>query len=1232
MADQDGAVVAAGDGVVRPHVPEDGRVDIPRAAVPHDLADDGEIARIDLAFQHQRIEGLAPELGHGTGLDHALDQVALQVDLPAHAVGAVGGAVVADADAHVEPAVAVDEVVAAAALDDVAAAAAEEDVAVVEGDDRLEIDAGPGRSGRGPVAEERPEAVDPVDPGLRELVAHHGVLGAGQNRSALGLPGRRDVAAIVALEGVVVRPAGERLDGVEAVAQDVFLVGGEDRAVEVGIGGLGVALVDRPIEAEHALVAHDALALDHDVVAGFGVEILLVLAGEHHVVADDGRVEEQFRVVARDRVEAVAALEPIVALVAEEEVAAFTAEDEVVAGAAEGLLAVRAGDDEVMALVAEDQRQSAAGVDDVVALLTVQHIDLADIRAAVGDDVVAGAAVDLVDAVAGLDAVVAAAPPDRVVAAAGDDRLARVRALDQDVIEPVVADVLGLAVVVRVDALDELGDRFQIVVVMDRIDVAELRLLGLVDVEHVVRHREDVAGQRVAGLAEIGVAQHDLGEGVVLQFVEEVEALDARQVIEAVGVLEVLELQLEDEREGRAQHAAEGHLLLGHAADPEVDLVEAAEIGRVGPGAVQEGLAVGLLETGIAEHQLYRGVALLLHALLARVIRVRRRGVRHAVRDGLVRAVGGDEVHDRGGVLQVQGEVGPARVGVELAVAVGRLLELRPGGVEARDAGVAAAGDVEGGEIEGDAHELVAQDVGDELVDLVADLGGHAAHDGPGRHLVAHGLGAEGERVQEGVEQVDVVRLAVPVGAIHGLAQHRVAEAVHDVGELGEDRRVDVDRGIEHEDVDVRLNLPGEFLEDEVLVLHLGGEARGLEQALAVPVRRVLEGRDGLRRRRDRPDVDAQPLVQEGEVTRRDRQVLDLLDHVVVLGMEDVVDGRETDILVPAPVARDVMRVEELVVVGGLGAARIHRAGRAVGVLVAHRRIAVLLQEAVDDHRHRRMRDVVQERVVGAHRAGRGDRRGGIAFREHVVAAAELAVGAERLHHLGEAVGTAHELAVLVHDEERDVGDVGIGQVDAEHHSGLVLDVGPGRETPITLKQLAGRHRLALHENVLAQEQLMGGMRGVGLVLVDPGRRQVHRIGGRAGEHHEVGVGARRVVERIIRLERDVDRAVIALLHQIEAVIEELAEQREPGVVRRRQAFVGRDVRDHHALAVHDHAVLVQHHVERGLRGGDRRGRGAARGDGRRQGLVRRVLQHAGIRRRERGGGRRGLGGVSDRL
>ena len=43
------------------------------------------------------------------------------------------------------------------------------------------------------------------------------------------------------------------------------------------------------------------------------------------------------------------------------------------------------------------------------------------------------------------------------------------------------------------------------------------------------------------------------------------------------------------------------------------------------------------------------------------------------------------------------------------------------------------------GEVERQAEQVVAQRLGDELVDLVADLAGHAAHDGAGRLLRRRG-------------------------------------------------------------------------------------------------------------------------------------------------------------------------------------------------------------------------------------------------------------------------------------------------------------------------------------------------------------------------------------------------------------------------------------------------------------------------------------------------------------
>ena len=86
-------------------------------------------------------------------------------------------------------------------------------------------------------------------------------------------------------------------------------------------------------------------------------------------------------------------------------------------------------------------------------------------------------------------------------------------------------------------------------------------------------------------------------------------------------------------------------------------------------------------------------------------------------------------------------------------------------------------------------------------------------------------------------------------------------------------------------------------------------------------------------------DIVSQPLVQEGHglglrravrqhrMGIREHDVLGVLDEPVVLGMEDVVDGGQADILVGAAVAGDVVRIEQFVVVDS-GAA-VTRVGKA---------------------------------------------------------------------------------------------------------------------------------------------------------------------------------------------------------------------------------------------------------------------------------------------------------------
>ena len=90
------------------------------------------------------------------------------------------------------------------------------------------------------------------------------------------------------------------------------------------------------------------------------------------------------------------------------------------------------------------------------------------------------------------------------------------------------------------------------------------------------------------------------------------------------------------------------------------------------------------------------------------------------------------------------------------------------------------------------------------------------------------------------------------------------------------------------ERLDRRLHLARELLEDQVLVLHLGDEAGRLEEPLAVPA--VGFGA-----------VGELPLGERGDAVGRGvvgQHVLDVVDQPVVLGVEDLVDRGQRDVLV----------------------------------------------------------------------------------------------------------------------------------------------------------------------------------------------------------------------------------------------------------------------------------------------------------------------------------------------
>ena len=90
-------------------------------------------------------------------------------------------------------------------------------------------------------------------------------------------------------------------------------------------------------------------------------------------------------------------------------------------------------------------------------------------------------------------------------------------------------------------------------------------------------------------------------------------------------------------------------------------------------------------------------------------------------------AVGRHEVVDRFGVLESGGEFSPAAVRREAGIKVTGLMQLPTHLVKAGHAQFAGPGDVDSTQVEGQAHQVVVQCPGDELVDVIALLAGHPA-------------------------------------------------------------------------------------------------------------------------------------------------------------------------------------------------------------------------------------------------------------------------------------------------------------------------------------------------------------------------------------------------------------------------------------------------------------------------------------------------------------------------
>ncbi|MNO43837.1 hypothetical protein D3C76_340670 [compost metagenome] len=315
-------------------------------------------------------------------------------------------------DAHVEPLVAIDQVIATPAFDQVAAIAAEHDVAGGK--------AGGGQAGI------RQELLQPT---YQRHVGQRTAGGAAMVENGHGID-------VVALEHIGVGRTGHPFDLGEPVqnrcrrsAHRVEHASVLVRRVAMGLSQGGqaevhgdthaVILVGDPVETGHAIHFVLGIAADEDIVAALTDHFVEAAAPDEDVVANDFVTQQGCEVVTRCAVLG-ALLDPVVTFVTGRWQVGLGAEDEVVALAAEGGADVLGGDDEVLAIATQDQvtgNPHAASDDHVVAGVAFKAV----VAERIGDDVVARAAQHRVVAGAAFEQVITGIAIEGVVAFAGDD-------------------------------------------------------------------------------------------------------------------------------------------------------------------------------------------------------------------------------------------------------------------------------------------------------------------------------------------------------------------------------------------------------------------------------------------------------------------------------------------------------------------------------------------------------------------------------------------------------------------------------------------------------------------------------------------------------------------------------------------------------------------------------------------------------------------------------------------
>ena len=268
------------------------------------------------------------------------------------------------------------------------------------------------------------------------------------------------------------------------------------------------------------------------------------------------------------------------------------------------------------------------------------------------------------------------------------------------------------------------------------------------------------------------------------------------------------------------------------------------------------------------------------------------------------------------------------------------------------------------------------------------------------------------------------------------------------MGKFSRDCRVNVDSVGEHERINVWLDGTNKFFEHKVLIYLLSCVTRSLEQTLAVPFKR---GRISWHR----VDLHRKPFVQQSDIAIGNEFGLDLIDAIIVFGMENMVERGQTNVFVRTAVTSNIMLVEQFIVVGRRIAACVDYLG------IAHKVIGIggLAGLGICG-----VRDVSKEHSAGRDCAAGGNRCRWIAFNQCGWSGYDL----------GKAIRAGDEVAVKVGCKQRNIMHVHIAELDTEHGFCLQLDVSPCWWAAIDAgKQHARCDRLAVDQLIFTQKYLM---------------------------------------------------------------------------------------------------------------------------------------------------------------